>query len=78
MAHLGISNGPDFSSCIRGLSGQDHNVLLHKSTILHTDFEAETQGILRDALTVINDNANDHSDTVPMRGDAGHRMFVAK
>ena len=25
-----------------------------------------------------NDHANDHSDTVPMRGDAGDRMFATK
>jgi hypothetical protein len=49
-----------------------------KSTILHTDFEAETRGILVDALTVIDDHANDHSDTVPMRGDAGDRMLATK
>jgi hypothetical protein len=78
MAQSGISNGPDFGSCMRRLSGQDHNVLLHESTILHTDFDAKTRGILRDALTVIDDHANDHSDTVPMRGDAGHRIFATK
>ena len=68
----------DFGSCIRRLSGQDRNVLLYNSTILHTDFEAETRGILRDPLTVIDDHANDHSDTVPMRGDAGNRRFATK
>jgi hypothetical protein len=46
--------------------------------ILHTDFEAETQGILRDALTVIDDHPHDHSDTVPMRDDADDRMFATK
>jgi len=25
-----------------------------------------------------NDHVNDHSDTVPMRGDAGDRMFATK
>jgi hypothetical protein len=33
---------------------------------------------LRDPLTVIDDHANDHSDTVPMRADAGDRMFATK
>jgi hypothetical protein len=33
---------------------------------------------LVDALTVIDDHANDHSDTVPMRGDAGDRMLATK
>jgi hypothetical protein len=51
---------------------------MQRSTILHTDFEVETRGILRDPLTVINDHANDHGDTVPMRGDAGDRMFATK
>jgi len=78
MAQPGISNEPGFGSCIRRLSGQDPNVLLHESTNLHTDFEAETRGISRGALTVIDDHANDHSDIVPMRGDAGHRMFATK
>jgi len=51
---------------------------VQNSTILHTDFEAETRGILRDALTVIDDHSNDHGDTVPTRGDAGDRMFATK
>jgi hypothetical protein len=46
--------------------------------ILHLDFEAETRGILRDALTVIDDHPNAHGDAVPMRGDADDRMFAMK
>jgi hypothetical protein len=46
--------------------------------ILHTDFEAGTQGILRDVLTVIDDHPHDHGGTVPMRGDGDDRMFAAK
>jgi hypothetical protein len=46
--------------------------------IPHTDFEAGTQGILRDVSTVIDDHPNDHGDTVPMRGDADDRMFATK
>jgi hypothetical protein len=78
MAQPGISDGPDLGSYMRRLSGQDHNVLLHESTILHTDFEAETRGILRGALTVIDVHANGHSDTFPMRGNAGRRVFATK
>jgi hypothetical protein len=49
-----------------------------KSTILHIDFEAETQGILRDALTVIDDHPNDDGYIVLGLGDMGDRMLGTK
>jgi hypothetical protein len=33
---------------------------------------------LRDALTVIDGHVRDPSDAVPMRGDAGDRVFAKK
>ncbi len=49
-----------------------------KSTILHIDFEAETRGILRNALTVIDDHPDDHGYIVLRLSDRGDRRFGPK